>query len=191
MINADTTLTPLRLAILGLISMSPQSGYDLKKVFETTPMGHFSSSPGAIYPALQGLEKLGWIRGRQEKEGSLRPRVAYTITDKGEAALEAELEKPVTREALLWHFDLLMLRFAFMDRLGQQEALRFLAELRRESAAYVTHLEGLREELSNEMPPCGLLALEHGIQAFRGNARWAARATNELEKLANDKGVST
>ncbi len=41
------------------------------------------------------------------------------------------------------------------------------------------------------MPPCGRLALEHGIQAFRGNARWAARATNELEKLANDKGVST
>jgi DNA-binding PadR family transcriptional regulator len=189
--NADTTLTPLRLAILGLISMSPQSGYDLKKVFETTPMGHFSSSPGAIYPALQGLEKLGWIRGRQEEEGSRRPRVAYTITDTGEAALEAELARPVTREALLWHFDVLMLRFAFMDRLGRSEALRFLADFRRESEAYVTYLEGLREELSNEMSPCGRLALEHGIQAYRGNARWAARATHELEKLANDQEVST
>ena len=32
--NPNTTLTPLRLAILGLVDMHPQSGYDLKKVFE-------------------------------------------------------------------------------------------------------------------------------------------------------------
>ncbi len=57
--NDTVSLTPLRLAILGLVAMHPQSGYDLRKIFETTPMGNFSSSPGAIYPALKSLEKKG------------------------------------------------------------------------------------------------------------------------------------
>ncbi len=188
--NDDIALTPLRLAILGLVAMTPQSGYDLKKVFDATPMGHFSSSPGAIYPALKGLEKLGWIRGRQEKPRSRRPRFVYTITERGDAVLRAELSKPVTREALIWHFDLVMLRFAFMDRLGRPAALQLLAQLRAESESYARHLERLRQELQGQMSPCGRLALEHGIQGFRGDARWAARAINELTEPVDERKVS-
>jgi DNA-binding PadR family transcriptional regulator len=177
------TLTPLRLAILGLIAMHPQSGYDLKKVFETTPMGNFSSSPGAIYPALKSLEKKGWVRGRTDNPDSLRPRLVYSITDEGDKVLRAELEKPVTREELIWHFDLVMLRFAFIERLGYAEALRFLGEFHTEAKAYVHYLEGLGIELRENLSPCGRLALEHGIQSSRGNARWAKRAIDELSKL--------
>ena len=40
--------TSLGYALLGLIHLQPQSGYGLRKVFESTPMGHYSWSPGAI-----------------------------------------------------------------------------------------------------------------------------------------------
>jgi len=40
------------------------------------------------------------------------------------------------------------------------------------------------------MSPCGRLALEHGIQAYRGNARWAARAADELAKLTKKAEAS-
>jgi len=182
MIDA-VTLTPLRLAILGLVSMHPQSGYDLRKVFETTPMGNFSSSPGAIYPALKSLEKKGWVRGRTDNPDSLRPRLVYSITDEGDKVLRAELEKPVTREELIWHFDLVMLRFAFIERLGYAEALRFLGEFHTEATAYVGHLEEIRAQMRDHMSPCGRLALEHGIQSSRSNARWAKKAIDELSKL--------
>jgi DNA-binding PadR family transcriptional regulator len=177
------SLTPLRLAILGLVATHPQSGYDLKKIFETTPMGNFSSSPGAIYPALKGLEKKGWVRGEPDKTDSLRPRLVYSITEEGDAILCAELAKPVTREDLIWHFDLVMLRFAFIERIGFPHALRFLGEFRTEADAYGEYLEALRDELSEQLTPCGRLALEHGIQGSRGNARWAETAIRELEKL--------
>jgi DNA-binding PadR family transcriptional regulator len=189
--NHDITLSPLRLAILGLVAMRPQSGYDLKKVFETTPMGNFSSSPGAIYPALKGLEKKSWIRGVPENAASLRPRLVYSITEEGEAVLSNELRKPVTHEALIWHFDLVMLRFAFIDRLGHEEALRFLGEFRSESEAYVEHLENVQVQMCEHMSPSGRLALEHGIQAYRGNARWAKKAIDELSKLEKTSGGST
>ena len=177
------SLTPLRLAILGLVAMHPQSGYDLKKVFETTPMGNFSSSPGAIYPALKALEKKGWVRGEPDKTDSLRPRLVYSITEEGDAILHAELEKTVTHEDLIWHFDLIMLRFAFIERIGYQQALRFLGEFQTESEAYVEYLERLRDHLRDQLTPCGRLALEHGIEGSRGNARWAEKAIRELEKL--------
>jgi DNA-binding PadR family transcriptional regulator len=184
--NEQSTLTPLRLAILGLVATHPQSGYDLKKIFESTPMGSFSSSPGAIYPALKSLETKGWIRGRPENTGSLRPRVVYAVTEDGDAVLAAELKKPVTRVDLVWHFDLVMLRFAFIERIGTAEALRFLAEFRAEAAAYVRHLEELREQIRDQLTPCTRLALEHGIQDYEGNARWAERAVDELSELEND-----
>jgi DNA-binding PadR family transcriptional regulator len=177
------SLTPLRLAILGLVAMHPQSGYDLRKVFETTPMGNFSSSPGAIYPALKSLEKKGWIRGEPDKTESLRPRLVYSITEEGDAILRSELEKSVTHEDLIWHFDLVMLRFAFIERVGHDHALRFLGELRDEAAAYVGYLEGLRDQLREQLTPCGRLALEHGIQGSRGNVLWAEKAIDELSKL--------
>lgn len=179
----DITFSPLRLAILGLVAMHPQSGYDLRKVFETTPMGNFSSSPGAIYPALKALEKKGWIRGEPENTESLRPRLVYSITEEGDAILRAELKTPVTHEDLIWHFDLVMLRFAFIDRIGNKQALRFLGEFRTESEAYVDHLEELRESMRENMSPCGRLALEHGIQASRGSALWAKKAIEELSQL--------
>lgn len=177
------SFSPLRLAILGLVGMHPQSGYDLKKVFETTPMGHFSSSPGAIYPALKSLEDKGWVCGEPDATESLRPRVVYSLTDEGDAVLRAELEKPVTHEELIWHFDLVMLRFAFIERLGAEHALRFLAEFRDQSDTYVAHLEGVREEMRQQLSPCGRLALEHGIRGYASGAEWARYAIDELEKL--------
>ena len=76
-----------------------------------------------------------------------------------------------------------MLRFAFIDRIGHEQALCFLGEFRAESEAYVGHLEELRESMREHISPCGRLALEHGIQAYRGNARWAKSSINELSKL--------
>lgn len=181
--NPDVTLTPLRLAILGLIDMHAQSGYDLKRIFETTPMGNFSSSPGAIYPALKSLEKQGWIKGTPENTDSLRPRLVYAITEEGDAVLAAELKKPVTHDDLIWRFDLVMLRFAFIERLGNDEALRFLGEFRSEASAYVGYLESLRDFLRGQLSPCGLLALEHGIQNSKGNVSWAEHAIDVLARL--------
>ena len=170
--------------------MHPQSGYDLRKVFETTPMGNFSSSPGAIYPALKALEKKGWIRGEPDNTESLRPRLVYSITEEGDAILRAELEKPVTHEDLIWHFDLVMLRFAFIDRIGNKQALRFLGEFRTESEAYVDNLEGAHgSQCENTCRPCGRLALEHGIQAPAVAPSGPKKAIEELSTARKDKEV--
>ncbi len=184
----DINFSPLRLAILGLVAMQPQSGYDLRKTFASTPMGNFSSSPGAIYPALKSLEKKGLIRGEADNETSLRPRLVYSTTVDGEAALKLELEKTVTHKDLIWHYDLLMLRFAFMEKLGQFEAVRFLSELSTELADYIHQLEELMEQTRAQLTVCSRLAFEQGIEGYRGNLRWARRALRGLSQQKQNGG---
>jgi len=98
-------MTPLSYALLGLVRMQPRSGYALRKVFETTPLGDYSSSPGSIYPALKSLEKAGMVRTRDAHD--VRGKGLYHLTAAGEDALHKWLRAPVgdLGEA--------MLRFAF------------------------------------------------------------------------------
>jgi DNA-binding PadR family transcriptional regulator len=174
-------LSTLRLAILGLLAREPRSGYDLRRVFATTPLGHFSSSPGAVYPALERLAEEGLVRGAAAVPAAARPRVVYSLTPAGAAALDAQLMLPVSPEDVVWAFDHVILRFAFMDRLDPAVVLRFLAAVRDGAEAYVRQLEEVREGMLSLPSPVPRLALEHGIRSYRSHAEWARAAIAELE----------
>lgn len=178
----ENNLSTLSLAILGLISQQPQTGYDIRKVFSSTPMGHFSSSPGAIYPALRRIEDSGWIRKAAGQERSGRGRTVYEITRRGLGVLRKRLSQPVTKDDIVWRMDDLMLRFAFMDPIvGREATLRFLREFASEIDSHVAELRPYREGAKGILPTCGRLALENGIQGYEMNARWARRAIKELQ----------
>jgi DNA-binding PadR family transcriptional regulator len=177
-----TDLSTLSLAILGLISQRPLTGYDLRKVFATTPMGHFSSSPGAIYPALRRIEEAGWIRSVSSGGQTRRQRVVYEITARGRNVLRERLSQPVTEEDVTWHMDDLMMRFAFMDGVvGREMAVRFLREFAARIDAHVADLRRYFEGARSILPACGRLAMENGIQGYEMNAQWARRAIRELQ----------
>jgi len=174
-------LSTLSLAILGLISQRPLTGYDLRKIFLTTPMGHFSSSPGAIYPALKRIEETGWIRCDNSEGRTRRQRMVYKITARGRNALKEHLSQPVTEEDVIWHMDDLMMRFAFMDgAVGPEKTVRFLRDFAARIDAHVVDLRRYFESARSILPVCGRLAMEQGIQSYEMNAQWARRAIQEL-----------
>lgn len=177
-----TDLSTLSLAILGLISQRPLTGYDLRKIFLTTPMGHFSSSPGAIYPALRRIEEAGWIQCGSAEGRTRRQRMVYEITARGRNVLKEHLSQPVTEEDVTWHMDDLMMRFAFMDGVvGREKTLRFLRDFAARIDAHVADLRRYFESARSILPACGRLAMENGIQNYEMNARWARRAIQELQ----------
>jgi len=173
---------------MGLIGQFPQSGYDLRKLFEATAMGSYSSSPGAIYPALGRLQEQGLISGKVEGGDSLRPKRVFHLTADGAVALDEWLSRPVGREDVAKRLDELMLRFAFMHRLEAAESHGFLTALAREIGAYVKELKAQLTLQPEEAPPHGRLALESGIEFYEGYARWARRARREFaEADASEK----
>jgi DNA-binding PadR family transcriptional regulator len=175
--SATVTLSRLEGALLGLLHGEARSGYALRKVFQDTPMLHFSDSPGSIYPALKRLERRGLIRGAVEGATPLRPRQVFSLTRAGDAALRAWLSVAVTRDTIVHELDGVMLRFAFLDSvLGAVETTRFLDALARELDAHVAVLDRFHREQSRLMPVTAALALENGVESYRTHLAWARRA---------------
>lgn len=184
----EAHISTLSLAVLGLISQRPCSGYDLRKVFSTTPMGHFSSSPGAIYPALQRLEKAGLVVGTVENKKTLRPRQVYSLTDEGKRELKDRLSRPVTRDDVIWRVDDLLLRFAFMDGvLGRDATVSFLKDFLSNIETYVVSLQEHLNAAREHLPPTGRFAMENGIEQYEMQARWARRVLGEIQGIQGNQ----
>jgi DNA-binding PadR family transcriptional regulator len=74
----------LRWLTLDLIAAQPRHGYEIIKAIEDALSGHYTPSPGVIYPTLTLLEETGLIIG--EAQGSKK---LYRLTDEGRAEVEA------------------------------------------------------------------------------------------------------
>lgn len=86
----------LKLLLLALIEQQPRHGYELIRIIEEMFHGHYSPSPGAIYPTLTMLEELGYAR----VEDTAGNRKLYAITDEGRTFLDdnrAEVEAVTSR----------------------------------------------------------------------------------------------
>lgn len=171
------TITTLGYALMGLISEKPGTGYALRKVFETTPMGNYSSSPGSIYPALAGLERQGLVETRG---GAKKGKGNVHLTPAGDAAFQAWLVAPVDGKDL----STAMLRFAFLQ--GHPDRSLTLAFLDRFAAAADAEVKGLQQFLDSDfgraMPLQSRLAVEQGRRQFESSAQWAVWAKQVLEQ---------
>lgn len=182
--STQPAATSLGYTLLCLVLMKPSSGYDLCKIFETTPMAHYSSSPGAVYPALKRLEGNGLLSAETEKADSLRPRKVYRPTEAGVAAVRAWITAPLTRDDMVERMDEVMMRFAFLGHVAGDDATRrFLEQLAEASDAYADELDGYHRGMEGMDPPHGRLALETGIEYHRNVARWARRT---LERFSDE-----
>lgn len=79
----------LKLLLLSLIEQQPRHGYELIRIIEDMFHGHYSPSPGAIYPTLTMLEEMGYAEVSNEQGG----RKLYAITDAGRSHLAAHREE--------------------------------------------------------------------------------------------------
>lgn len=174
--------TTLEFAILGLLAIEPRSGYDLLDVFETTAIGNYSSSPGAIYPALRRLEKRGLVKGAVDRTRTLRPRKAFRPTADGKAALARWLRADIGKDDVKRRLDELLLRFAFHSLLDTRASCRFLSNLAGKIDEYLAELRAQYGEFPSDAPPHGRMAFALGMEHYRAAARWARRNIRLFEE---------
>ena len=163
-------------ALLGLLTQEPRSGYDLRKVFVATPMGLFSDSPGAIYPALGRLERRGWIVAGPAPRGGRRRRV-YSPTPEGRTAFTDWVSQSPTHDDVARRWDVLMLRIALMHGVVKPAAIeQILASTEAALKEHLATLEAFQDGPGRQMPVLAQLAFESGIEGVRAQARWIRRA---------------
>lgn len=173
--------TLLDYAILGLIQDIPLSGYAIRKLFEETALGNYSSSPGAIYPALKRLQSLELI-----KKVSLAKtnKTAFKITKEGILMLKKWFLKPLEKTEVERKTDELLLRFAFMETLvDYNQKLDFLTSFRELLRTYIKELKNFYSNESGNMPLHGRLAFQHGIDSNEATLKWCKKAITQLTQI--------
>jgi PadR family transcriptional regulator, regulatory protein AphA len=84
----------VRTLCLGVLSMGPASGYEIKKRLEG-PFRHFyDASFGSIYPALNRLEEAGLVEHTVEAQHNRPDKKIFRVTASGRLELMRELAEP-------------------------------------------------------------------------------------------------
>jgi DNA-binding PadR family transcriptional regulator len=187
-------LTSFEHILLGLICMSPSSGYDLKRMFAATPMGVYQPSSGTLYPALRRLELIGVVQAQTPpgRSGeSARHRRVYEPTEAGRAAHATWLREPVDPATAARDLGLHLMRFVMMEQaFSRAEVVTFLRSLADALTAFITGLEqySTAADLGAGHPR---LALEHGLSVHRASLEWAERTIAVLSAPANGSARSS
>jgi PadR family transcriptional regulator, regulatory protein AphA len=170
-------------SLLGLLSLGPMSGYEMRQMMERSTADFWSESYGQIYPALRGMVKDGLATvEEQNKDG--RAKKVYRVTDAGERRLRkwlgVETKPQVRRNELL-------LKVFFGDKAERgaiaaqivAERERCENELERYEAA-VMRMEA--QHARNPAMPYWRMTVRCGMAHAKATMEWCDETFAELEK---------
>jgi len=148
----------VRTICLGLLSLEDRSGYEIKKLLEEGPLGHFvEASFGSIYPALTRMTEEGLVEFRTEEQEGRPDKKTYSITEAGRAAFCAALEGPVAPDR---HRSDFMFALMFADQLSTERLSRIVDERLK---YYDDQIEEIKAELACDIATGPRFVAGHAI----------------------------
>ena len=82
----------LEMLVLKVLSREPEHGWGIGHRLQQQSRGRFDVNQGSLYPALQRLQRKGWIKSSWRVTESGRRARYYHLTKSGEAELTREYE---------------------------------------------------------------------------------------------------
>ncbi len=189
----------LRYALLALLRVGPQSGYDLQKQFSLS-VGHVWHAPDSqIYPELRKMESEGLVEGEDQLRGERGTRRLYHVTPAGDAAFVAWMAAPLDYQRVR---DPAHLRAAYLEVAAPDEARAFLrahiaqweseleqweGELRRidarDNPMLMRRLAVTPPEQQDRTVAYKRFAYEGLVERARGEIEWARRGLELVDAL--------
>ncbi len=173
-------------AILGMISLRPMTGYEVKQTIERGIGNFWHESYGQIYPFLGRLAAQGLVKAVADAGGGRGRRggTRYAITPQGRRALRAWLAQPIRLQ--VGRNDVLLKLFLGVEA-GRDAARGHVAQFRRAHEALREKYDALgrwlREEHRNSPHlEFWLLTLRYGELETEALLRWCDEAQAGLSR---------
>ena len=151
-------------AILGHLSTTPATGYELAQQFKQG-LGAWFGLPSQIYPELKKLEEKGLFEGESSTEDRLNKRI-YRLTAKGERDLQHWVEGPVSYKPPR---DAERVQLILMDKAPiesiRKHLIRHRAHFRKVMSLWQTQLDALSDGSHPRLRPrlAGRPTAEHAL----------------------------
>jgi len=170
-------------SLLGLLSLGPKSGYEMRQMMERSTANFWSESFGQIYPALKSMVKDGLVT--VEDQGvEARAKKVYRLTALGERRLRVwlgmEARPQVFRNELL-------LKVYFGDRADRGVIAEHVVAERERCEEKLERYEAalIRMETQHALHPAmpyWRMTVRCGILHARSTIEWCDETFAELEK---------
>ena len=169
--------------LLGFLMHKSMTGYELKKAF-AIPFSFFSGlSYGSIYPALNRMEKQGWVSMQLEVQDGTPNRKIYTITDAGREAFLEALKTPLSVDRFKNAF---LTRLFFFAHLSPDERHAIANGYLESIEALSQQLEVVRPEVEAHADHFQYLCFKFGLRAFRDLVRNVSETVSALDRGKNN-----
>jgi PadR family transcriptional regulator AphA len=169
--------------LLGMLSLGPMSGYEMRHTMEQSTANFWSESFGQIYPALKRMVADGLVTV-EEKTGGARTRKIYKLTLAGERRLRQWLEIEAKPQM---HRSELLLKIFFGDQ-AQRGAIAAQVVARRERLEedlqrYEAKLIWMETAMARHPGmPYWKMTVRYGIAEAKALIAWCDETFAELEK---------
>jgi PadR family transcriptional regulator, regulatory protein AphA len=111
----------LKFAILGFLSYTPMTGYDIKQRMDRSTSHFWHAKQSQIYTTLKCLEQEGCIESHVEEQTDRPDKRIYTLTPEGRRQLKTWLEEPYTECSP--RKETLVLKMFFAAQMDPQSAI--------------------------------------------------------------------
>lgn len=169
--------------ILGVISLYPCSGYDMKIEFERGGAGMLSAlSFGSIYPRLKHLEQEGLIQtlpGNDVRDS--RNKRVYELTAAGWVELANWLEQPSDYPIPMRDELLLKMLFWGSSGIEREVLIEHLEARREESEGLVQYVDEWQKNGVSFVDEFGALLFKYLRMRIEAENRWIEEAIDQLQ----------
>ncbi|MBB5339072.1 PadR family transcriptional regulator [Tunturiibacter gelidoferens] len=172
-------------ALLGLLSLRPMSGYDIRQMVAQS-IGHFwSESYGQIYPGLKRLAAAGLIEKKTERNKGKPDRNLYSLTAEGRERLQEWLKIPVSEEVAR---NELLLKLFFgahvSTSVNREHVISNMEFHQRALKVYTATAKQLRRDEANDPNlPYWLMTLNYGRHYSIAMSKWCRETLAELDEI--------
>lgn len=183
------SLSQSQYALMGLLSLGPMSGYDLKQLSEWS-VGHFwRESYGQIYPSLKRLAAAELVKKKTEKHAGRPDRHVYSLTETGRKRLEEWLK--VRPEPEVQRIELLLKLFfggLTSNDVCAEHVLDKKAQCVRELDDYKAVRARIeRESAKHPQKPYWLMTLRYGEHMAKAQMQWCDETLRKLKQISTER----
>jgi DNA-binding PadR family transcriptional regulator len=170
-------------ALLGMLSLGPGSGYDLKKRIEGSVAHFWSESYGQIYPMLNQLAEEGLAERTHERQQGKPDRQVYALTPSGREELARWLATPAKHEGFRSE---LLLKLFLGAHAGVDASVRHVEECQRQQRALLERYAAVKKRLRGSAHPDRphwLITLSFGEHRCHALLQWCDETLRALRRL--------
>ena len=175
--------------MLGMLSIDPMSGYDIKKRVGESISNFWTESYGQIYPILKSLVAERLVTKTVERGAGKPDRHVYALTERGREELQRWLTEGVTPKV---ERNELLLKLFFGEEVSCAANIRHIEAFRELQRGLLDKYQAIEKQIKAEYAgnsnlPYWLLTISYGQHVSRALLDWCDESLAKLNKMAKSR----